>query len=73
MDDLDDLLARRDRLGDGLAGGLDLDGLDEIAGDGQRDVGFQQRGANLAQGGIDIGLGQRALLGQTVKDAAQAI
>ena len=73
MDDLDDLLAGRDRLGDGGAGGLRGDALDEIARDGERDVGFQQGDANLAHGGADIVLGQRALLGEAVEDAAQAV
>ncbi len=72
MDDLDDLLAGGDRLGDGLPGGLVLHALDEIAGDGKRDVGLQQGDAHLAQRGGDVGLGQRALLGQTVEDAAKA-
>jgi hypothetical protein len=51
MDDLDDLLAGRDRFGDRLAGGLLLHRLDELARDGQRDVGLQQRHAHLAQRG----------------------
>ena len=49
MDDLHDLLAGGDRLGDGLAAGLVLDAPDEVAGDGERDVGFQQGDADLAQ------------------------
>ena len=72
MHDLDDLLAGGDRFGDRLAGGLVLHRLDEIARHGQRDVGLQQRHAHFAQGGLDVVLGQRALLGQPVKDAGEA-
>ena len=38
--DLDDLLARRDRFGDRLTGGFVLNCLNEIARNGQRNVGF---------------------------------
>ena len=72
MDDLDDLLARRDRFRDGLTGCLGLNRFDEIAGNGQADIGFQQRDTHLAQGGFDVILGQGALLGQPVEDAPQA-
>jgi hypothetical protein len=41
MDDLDDLLAGRDRFRDRRAGGLLLDRLDELARHGQRDVGLR--------------------------------
>jgi hypothetical protein len=44
----------------------------EIARHGQRDIGFQQRHAHLAQGGLDVVLAQRALLGQPVEDAREA-
>ena len=72
MDDLHDHLARGDRLGDGAAGGLFGDTLDEVAGDGQRNVSFQQGDTDLAQRGDDIGLGQGALFGQAVENAAKA-
>jgi hypothetical protein len=72
MDDLDDLLAGGDRFGDRCAGGLLLDRLDELARHGQRDVGLQQRHAHLAHGGPHVILGQRALLGEPVEDAAEA-
>ena len=72
MDDLDDHLAGGDRLGDGSAGGLVLHPLDEIAGDGKGDVRLQQGHANFAQRGDDVGLGQRAGLGQAVEDATKA-
>ena len=73
MDDLDDLLAGADRFRDRSAGGLGRDGLDEVARHRQRDVRLQQGHAHLAHGGGDVLLGQGALLGQPVEDAAQAI
>ena len=73
MDDLDDLLAGGDGLGDGLTGGLFLNGLDEVAGHGQRDVGLKQRDPHLAQGRGDVCLGEGALLGEPVEDAGEAV
>ena len=71
VDDLDDLLAGGDRLGDGLAAGLVLHPLDEVAGDRQRDVGLEQGDADLAQRGRDVLVGQRALAGELVEDAGE--
>ena len=45
--------------------------VDELADDRQRHVGFEQRHADLAQRGVDIGLGQRAAPAQPVEDVAQ--
>ncbi len=73
MDDLDDLLAGGDRFGDGLSGCLFLHRLDEIARDGQRHVGLEQGDADLAQGGFHVVFAERALFGQAVKDAGQAV
>jgi hypothetical protein len=53
------------------AGGLLLHRLDELARDGERNVGLQQRHAHLAHGGAHVILGQRALLGEPVEDAAR--
>ena len=72
MHDLHDLLAGRYRTGHGLTGRFFLNCLDEIAGHGQRYVGLEQCDAHLAQGDGDILVGQRALLGQLVKDAGEA-
>ncbi|GAB1364912.1 hypothetical protein MASR1M32_41480 [Rhodobacter sp.] len=72
MDELDHHLAGGDRLGDSRSGGLFLHPLDEVARDRQRDVGLQQGHAHLAQGGDDIGLGQRTGPGQAVEDATKA-
>ena len=71
VDDLDDLLARGDRFGDGLAAGLVVDALDEIAGDRERDVGLEQGDADLAQRGRDVLVGERALAGELVEDAGE--
>ena len=72
MDDLDDLLARGDRFGDSLPGGLFLHGGDKIAGDGQGYIRFEQRHPHLAQRGGHIGIRQRTLFGQPVKDRTKA-
>ena len=45
------------READPLTGGLILHRLDEVACDRQRDVGFQQCHADLAQRGLDVILG----------------
>ena len=73
MDDLDDLLAGGNRLGHGLAGCFFLDRFDKASGDGQGNVSFQQCDAHFAQGGADVIFGQRALFGQAVKDAREAV
>ena len=73
VDDLDDLLARRDRaqhlLADRLLGRL----VDELADDRQRDVGLEQRDAHLAHRRAHVGLVQRAAAAQAVEDAAQTV
>ena len=73
MDDLHNLLAGGHGFGDGGAGGLAGHGLDEAACNRQRNVGLQQGGAHLAQGGGDVILGQGALFRQPVEDATKAI
>ena len=40
---------------------------------GQRDVGLEQRDADLARGGVDVGLGQPALAAQAGEDLVQAV
>ena len=72
MHDLDDLLTGGDGFGHCLANSPGLDRFDKVARHIQRDVCFQQSGAHFAQGGVDISLGQRAGLGQTVEDATKA-
>ena len=64
VDDLDDLLGRVQRTGDLGALGPLLDPRDERADHRQRDVGLQQRDADLARGGVDVGVGEPALAAQ---------
>ena len=73
MHDLDDLLTGGDRSGDRLTGGLFLDPLDEVAGDGQRDVRLQKRDAHLAQRGPHVVLGERPLPREPVEHAGEAL
>ncbi len=73
MDVFDDHLARRDRAQHFLADRFFGDLFDEIAGDGQRHVGLEQRDANLAHRGAHVGLGKRAAPPQPVEYAAEPI
>ena len=73
MDDLDDHLAGLDRLQDFGADGLGADLVGEGADDFERDVGLEQRTANLAQRRRDIGVRQRATAGQAVQYRAKAL
>ena len=73
MDDLDHLLAGGDRFRHRRARGLGGHRLYKVARHRQRDVGLKQGHAHLAHGGGDVILAQRALFGQPVEDAAQAV
>ena len=73
VDDLDDHLARRDRADDVGADRLRPDLVDELADDRQGDVGFEQGGPHLAQGRVDIGLGQRTTPPKLVENIAQTL
>ena len=72
MDDLDHLLAGRDRADHILADGAGAHLVDEFLDHRQRHVGLDQGGAHFAQGGIDISLGQGAATAKLVEDAGQA-
>ena len=72
MDDLDDLLAGRDGTDDVFADGARADLVDERLDDGQRNVGLDQRIADLAERLVDIGLGKRAAAAEPVEHAAEA-
>ncbi len=73
MDDLDDLLPRRDRTEHVLADG-DLGRLfDELTRDRQRHIGFEQRHADFAHRGTDIGFGQRAATAQAIEHPSQPV
>ena len=71
--DLDDHLPRRHRAQHLLADRLLAHRIDEIAHDRQRDIGFEQRDADLAHRARDIVLAQRAVPAQPVEDIVQAI
>ena len=73
MDDLDDHLAGLDRLQHRRADRLLADAVGEGAHHVERDVGLEQRAANLAQRRRDVGLGQRAAAGQAVQDGAKPL
>ena len=53
------------------ADGAIADAVDELPRDRQRDIGFEQGDADLAQGRVDIRLAERATALQTVKDLAR--
>ena len=70
VDELDDGLRRRQR---GEHVGADralFDARDELFGDRERDVGFEQRDADFAQYLSDVRLGESAAVRQPVEDRA---
>ncbi len=69
--DLDDHLAGGDRLHHLDADRVLLHFVDEDARDIERDVGFQQRAAHLAQTLVDVGFAERAAAGEAVENAAE--
>jgi hypothetical protein len=71
LDDFDDLLAGLDALNDLLAQSLGLDLFDEIAGDLELDIRFQQRHADLTQGVTDVGLRDFAQAAQIAEGGLQ--
>ena len=73
VDDLDDLLAGRDRAQHLLADRLLGRPVDELADHRQRDVGLEQGDPHLAHRRAHVGLVQRAAAAQPVEDAAQTI
>ena len=73
MDDLDHLLAWRDRFHHRLAGGLLAHGANELANDRQRHVCLEQRHPHLAQRGVHILFGEGAAAGQLVEHAREAL
>jgi hypothetical protein len=73
VDDLDDLLRRREALGQvGAHAGL-ADAPDEVAYHAHVDIGFEQRDANLAQHLLDVGLAESTLAAKTLEDAFEPI
>ena len=73
VDDLDDDLAGVDALEHVLADGALLDTRHEVLDDLVVDVRLEQREADLAHGGVDVGLGDPAVAGQLAEDVAQAV
>ncbi len=73
VDDLDDLLGRVQRAVHLGALGAHLDLLDELAHDGQRDVGLEQGEADLTAGRVDVRVGQPPLAAQVLQDPCQPV
>ena len=73
VDDLDDLLAGVEALEHVGADGPLADARHEVLDDLVVDVRLEQGEANLAHGGIDVGLGDAAAAGQLAEDVAQAV
>jgi hypothetical protein len=73
MDDLDDLLARCDRLGDILAHGPLFDAGEERLDHDHVDIGLEQGESHLAQRGVDVLLGQLALAPQCREDGLEPL
>jgi hypothetical protein len=71
LDDLDDLLCRRECGEDFLAERFYLDVLDQLLNNAEVDVGLKQRHADLAQGGLHIRGGQLAFAAQALEHALQ--
>ncbi|KHS43294.1 hypothetical protein NJ75_03926 [Novosphingobium subterraneum] len=73
VDDLDDLLAGRDRLQDRLANGLLRNGVNKSANDGKGNVGLKQRDPHFAHRRKDIFLTQRAAATQAIEYASKPV
>jgi hypothetical protein len=72
VDDLHDLLSRRQRRQHVLPHGLFLHPVDEGADDLEVDVGFEERQANLAQRLLDVLLRQPTAAAELVEDGLQS-
>ena len=73
VDDLHDLLAGGQALEDVRADGALADPGDEVLDDLEVDVGLEQREADLAHRGIDVGFADPAAAGQVAEGLAQAL
>ena len=73
MDDFHQLLGRLNRLELQYAYRLLLDLFEELAGEGEIDVGFEQDAADLAHPLLDIGLGQDASPTQLGENVAEFV
>src|SRR6059036_2626756 len=72
VDDLDDLLGGRERGQHILADRPHPHPLDELADDLEVDVRLQESHANLAQGFLDVLLGEASAASETVEDGLQS-
>ena len=72
-DDLDDLLAGRERGEDFGADGLFANVFDEVADDVEVNVGFEQGDANLAESFGDVFFSERALAAEGLEDALEFV
>lgn len=73
MNDLDDLLSRIERPTNFGAKRAFFHASAETSDYRQRNVGFQERRANLAHGGIDVGLREAALAAEVLERRGQAV
>src|SRR5438270_9069329 len=73
MKNFDDLLARRDAAQHFFAERLFFDPSDELLGDLEIHIGFQQREADLAQRVIDVGFADRAMTAEVLKDVLKLV
>ena len=73
IDDLDNLLARRDRTQHRLANGKFGNIIDKAANDGQCNVCFEQRDAHFAHSCAHVFFVQRATATQAIEDASKPV
>jgi hypothetical protein len=73
VDDLDDLLTWVQRAGDLRAHRAFLDPTAELPNNRQRDVGFEQRDPDFADGLVDIGLGEPTLAAQRLERCSEPV
>ena len=72
-DDFDDLFGGREGGGDFGAEGFGADVVDDVAGDVEVDVGFEERGADGAEGGVDVVVGEGALAAEVLEGALELV
>ena len=73
MDDLDDLLARREALQHLRVDRALLDTRDEVLRNGEVYVGLEQRHTDLAQRLVEVFLGEPALVTEPSENALEAV
>src|SRR3954469_7056648 len=73
MKNLNDLLTRRDAAEHFLAERLLLDPSDELLGNLEIDIRFQQREAHLPERVIDVGFADRAMTAKVLKDVLKLV